>query len=498
MRRTTSSSISASSPSGSRGDGGRAAPGDEALWRDAWRSRRSTSQSRRARWSRCSARTGRGRRRLSRSSSACADPTRDARSCSAATRAGRRSRTAIGVTPQDGGFPLTLRAGEIIDLVRAHFPRPVPRHEVLERFGLESIARRQTGGLSGGERRRLSVALAFAGRPQAVFLDEPTTGLDVEARRAAWREIAGFAAEGGTVPPTTHYLEEAEALASRIVLIATGGSWRRGRLRSCRRGRPRPALEEAFLAARPRRRREARASPRQSLDPRAAPVPGLQRADAGASRRSSSCSLSPRHRMPTRRSCSRPSPALPFSPLRSSSSASGSPPSGNRRGSDSSEHSRCTSVPVSRPACSRPRCSASPRPRLVVAAALATTDAGLPPSRWARARRRAGPRGRAVRAARDRARLLGLAARRPAGGERALPRPLVRRRALDDAGAPARRDRIRSRRSCRPASSETSSGARPRAISGARATGSLLAAWSAAFGLLAAWGYRRDEGRRYS
>jgi ABC-2 type transport system ATP-binding protein len=158
------------------------------------------------------------------------------------------ARAAIGVTPQDGGFPLTLRVGEVVDLVRAHFPRPASRQELLERFGLQGIARRQTGGLSGGERRRLSVALAFAGRPQAVFLDEPTTGLDVEARRAAWREIGLFAGEGGTVLLTTHYLEEAEALASRIVLIARGRIVAEGTSVELSAQASAAGLEEAFLA----------------------------------------------------------------------------------------------------------------------------------------------------------------------------------------------------------------------------------------------------------
>jgi ABC-2 type transport system ATP-binding protein len=158
------------------------------------------------------------------------------------------ARTAIGVTPQDGGFPLTLRVGEVVDLVRAHFPHPAPRQELLERFGLADIARRQTGGLSGGERRRLSVALAFAGRPQAVFLDEPTTGLDIEARRAAWREVGRFAGEGGTVLLTTHYLEEAEALASRIVLIARGRIVAEGTSVELAARASAAGLEEAFLA----------------------------------------------------------------------------------------------------------------------------------------------------------------------------------------------------------------------------------------------------------
>ncbi|MGE5272943.1 MAG: ABC transporter ATP-binding protein [Verrucomicrobiota bacterium] len=132
------------------------------------------------------------------------------------------SRAAVGVTPQEIGFPPTLRVREIVDLVRAHFAAPAATAELLGRFGLADCARRQVGGLSGGERRRLAVALAFAGRPLAVFLDEPTSGLDVEARRAVWSELREYAARGGTVLLTTHYLEEAEALASRVVLLARG------------------------------------------------------------------------------------------------------------------------------------------------------------------------------------------------------------------------------------------------------------------------------------
>jgi ABC-2 type transport system ATP-binding protein len=82
--------------------------------------------------------------------------------------------------------------------------------------------RRQTGGLSGGQKRRVAVALAFAGRPRIVFLDEPTTGLDVEARHALWAGIRAFHADGGTVVLTSHYLEEVEALASRVVVIGGG------------------------------------------------------------------------------------------------------------------------------------------------------------------------------------------------------------------------------------------------------------------------------------
>ncbi|MFC3503799.1 ABC transporter ATP-binding protein [Micromonospora krabiensis] len=132
------------------------------------------------------------------------------------------SRRQIGVTPQETGLPGTLRVGEVVDFVSAHYPDPVPRGELLERFGLTAHARRQTGGLSGGQRRRLAVALAFVGRPRLVLLDEPTTGLDVEARHTLWDAIRAFHDDGGTVLLTSHYLEEVEALARRVVVIGQG------------------------------------------------------------------------------------------------------------------------------------------------------------------------------------------------------------------------------------------------------------------------------------
>ena len=135
---------------------------------------------------------------------------------------GAGARVAVGVTPQEAGFPPTLRVREIVDLVRAHFPSPAPTDELLDRFELAGVARRQAGGLSGGERRRLAVALAFAGEPAALFLDEPTAGLDVESRRAVWAEIDRYCVDGGTVLLTTHHLEEAERLATRVVLLARG------------------------------------------------------------------------------------------------------------------------------------------------------------------------------------------------------------------------------------------------------------------------------------
>lgn len=133
-----------------------------------------------------------------------------------------QARSRIGATPQNIGFPLTLTVAEIINLVRMHYPTPLASQVLLDRFGLADLAQRQTGGLSGGQKRRLAVALAFAGDPQAVFLDEPTTGLDVEARRELWQAVRAYANNGGSVLLTTHYLEEIEALATRVVVIHHG------------------------------------------------------------------------------------------------------------------------------------------------------------------------------------------------------------------------------------------------------------------------------------
>jgi ABC-2 type transport system ATP-binding protein len=132
------------------------------------------------------------------------------------------ARRPVGVTLQESGFPDNLTVAEVVDLVRVHYPHPAPTRELLDRFGLTEVAGRRAGGLSGGQTRRLAVALAFAGRPQLAVLDEPTTGLDVESRRGLWEVLRAFVTDGGTVLLTTHYLEEAQALASRVVVLAGG------------------------------------------------------------------------------------------------------------------------------------------------------------------------------------------------------------------------------------------------------------------------------------
>jgi len=133
-----------------------------------------------------------------------------------------RNRRMLGSTPQETALPPTLRVGEVLDFVAAHFDNPVPREELAEEFGFGDLLRRQTGSLSGGQKRRVSVALAFAARPKLVLLDEPTTGLDVDARRTLWEAVKRQHRAGATVVVTSHYLEEIEALAERVIVIGGG------------------------------------------------------------------------------------------------------------------------------------------------------------------------------------------------------------------------------------------------------------------------------------
>lgn len=132
------------------------------------------------------------------------------------------SRQGLGLTPQETGLPATLKVREVVDFVGKHYANPVPTGDLLEQFGLSELAGRQTGAMSGGQKRRLAVALSLVGRPRVVLLDEPTTGLDVGARQALWAAIREYHANGGTVLLTSHYLEEVQALAQRVVVIDQG------------------------------------------------------------------------------------------------------------------------------------------------------------------------------------------------------------------------------------------------------------------------------------
>ena len=133
-----------------------------------------------------------------------------------------RNRVRLGSTPQETALPDSLKVGEVINFVGAHFPDRRPAAELAEEFGLTDLLRRQVGSLSGGQKRRVSVALAFAGNPSLVLLDEPTTGLDVDARHTLWQAIRAQHDRGATVVLTSHYLEEIEALAERVVVMAHG------------------------------------------------------------------------------------------------------------------------------------------------------------------------------------------------------------------------------------------------------------------------------------
>ena len=156
-----------------------------------------------------------------------------------------QARLAVGVVPQEIDLPSTLRVGEIVDLVRAHYPTPTARDALLRRFGLGGLARRQAGGLSGGERRRVAAALAFAGRPSVLFLDEPTAGLDVEWRRTLWAELRAHAGHGGATLLTTHQLGELAAVADRLVVLVRGRVVAHGTTDEVRGDR---SLEDAVLA----------------------------------------------------------------------------------------------------------------------------------------------------------------------------------------------------------------------------------------------------------
>jgi ABC-2 type transport system ATP-binding protein len=131
-------------------------------------------------------------------------------------------RQRIGVVLQQGGVEPMLTCRELIDLHSGFYPAPRPTDDLLDLMGLREVADTRVGKLSGGQQRRVDVALALAGDPELVFLDEPTTGFDPAARHQAWQAIGGLRALGKTIVLTTHYLEEAEALADRIVVLNDG------------------------------------------------------------------------------------------------------------------------------------------------------------------------------------------------------------------------------------------------------------------------------------
>ena len=131
-------------------------------------------------------------------------------------------RRRIGAMLQTAGVPETLTVGELIELFRSYYPRPRTVADIVELAGVSSIISKRYGKLSGGQQRRAQFALAIAGNPEILFLDEPTTGLDIEARETLWKTIRTLVREGCAIVLTTHYLEEAEALADRVTVLARG------------------------------------------------------------------------------------------------------------------------------------------------------------------------------------------------------------------------------------------------------------------------------------
>jgi ABC-2 type transport system ATP-binding protein len=137
-------------------------------------------------------------------------------------RADARWRARIGVVPQTGELFPNLTVLEHLELFAGYYDDPRPPREVLSLVGLDEKARAKTRTLSGGQRRRLDLGVALVGNPELIFLDEPTTGFDPGARRAAWETIRSLRSLGKTILLTTHYIEEAHRLADRVAVLRRG------------------------------------------------------------------------------------------------------------------------------------------------------------------------------------------------------------------------------------------------------------------------------------
>ena len=135
---------------------------------------------------------------------------------------GRKLRERVGLVLQEAAVPPMLSVTELVELYRGYYPAPRPAAEIIELVGLTEKAGERVRKLSGGQQRRLDVALGLVGDPELIFLDEPTTGFDPSARRAAWEVVRNMRTLGKTIVLTTHYMDEAQYLADRICVIATG------------------------------------------------------------------------------------------------------------------------------------------------------------------------------------------------------------------------------------------------------------------------------------
>jgi ABC-2 type transport system ATP-binding protein len=133
-----------------------------------------------------------------------------------------RLRERVGIVLQSTGLPGYLTVREVVEMYAGYYPRPRHAGEVIGLVGLTEARDRRVNQLSGGQRRRVDLALALAGDPELLFLDEPTTGFDPSARRQAWEVVRDLAGLGKTILLTTHYMDEAQALANRVAIIADG------------------------------------------------------------------------------------------------------------------------------------------------------------------------------------------------------------------------------------------------------------------------------------
>lgn len=132
------------------------------------------------------------------------------------------ARQRVGMMLQSAALPDTLRVGELLQLVAGYYPRARPLRATAKLANIQELLDRPYGKLSGGQQRRVQFALAICGNPELLFLDEPTTGLDIEARESVWSVVRELVSQGCSVLLTTHYLEEAEALANQVTVLMRG------------------------------------------------------------------------------------------------------------------------------------------------------------------------------------------------------------------------------------------------------------------------------------
>ncbi|HEX6817927.1 MAG TPA: ABC transporter ATP-binding protein [Ktedonobacterales bacterium] len=165
------------------------------------------------------------------------------------TRNATALRPQIGVMLQQDGVYPSLRAGEVLDLFAEYYADPEPPAQLLARVGLQGAAKTRCRQLSGGQKRRLALALALVGKPRLLFLDEPTTGMDPQARRVTWEILHGLKAQGITMLLTTHFMDEAERLADRIAILDNGKLLALDTPAGLTRGQSTTTTEVRFLAS---------------------------------------------------------------------------------------------------------------------------------------------------------------------------------------------------------------------------------------------------------